>query len=130
MFYFAGFRKIRCVWTLTDSPSILKSLLRGNTVLDVVDVDTPPYERQVTGLWFDVPKDLLGLMKAKQFNPAEAIHSASHAWMNRFALSPDLRTECKAAEKEYNKEESQRKRPARYICFVVILSVHSRQGIG
>ncbi|KIK45797.1 hypothetical protein CY34DRAFT_777472 [Suillus luteus UH-Slu-Lm8-n1] len=89
----------------------------GNTVLDVVDVDTPPYERQVTGLWFDVPKDLLGLMKAKQFNLAEAIHSASHAWMNRFALSPDLRTECKAAEKEYNKEESQRKRPARLILY-------------
>lgn len=91
--------------------------IRGNTVLDVVDVDTPPYERQVTGFWFDVPKDLLGLMKAKQFNPAEAIHSASHAWMNRFALSPDLRTECKAAEKEYNKEDSQRKRPARLILY-------------
>ncbi|KAG1759683.1 DEAD H helicase [Suillus occidentalis] len=98
--YFGSFRKIR-----------------GNTVLDVIDVDTPPYERQVTGFWFDVPKDLLGLMKAKQFNPAEAIHSASHAWMNRFALSPDLRTECKAAEKEYNKEESQRKRPARLILY-------------
>ncbi|KAG2115190.1 DEAD H helicase [Suillus discolor] len=91
--------------------------IRGNKVLDVVDVDTPPYERQVTGFWFDVPKDLLGLMKEKHFNLAEAIHSASHAWMNRFALSPDLRTECKAAEKEYNKEESQRKRPARLILY-------------
>ncbi|KAG1882994.1 hypothetical protein F4604DRAFT_1953038 [Suillus subluteus] len=112
-----GFRKIRCVWTLADSPSISKLLFRGNKVLDVVDVDTPPYERQVTGFWFDVPKDLLGLMKVKHFNFAEAIHSASHAWMNRFALSPDLRTECKAAEKEYNKEESQRKRPARLIFY-------------
>ncbi|KAG1819521.1 DEAD H helicase [Suillus subaureus] len=91
--------------------------IRGNKVLDVVDVDTPPYERQVTGFWFDVPKDLLGLMKKKCFNLAEAIHSASHAWMNRFSLSPDLRTECKAAEKEYNKEESQRKRPARLIFY-------------
>ncbi|KAG1858378.1 DEAD H helicase [Suillus subalutaceus] len=100
IFYSVGFRKIR-----------------GNKVLDVVDVDTPPYERQVTGFWFDVPKDLLGLMKVKHFNFAEAIHSASHAWMNRFALSPDLRTECKAAEKEYNKEESQRKRPARLIFY-------------
>ncbi|KAG2133901.1 DEAD H helicase [Suillus cothurnatus] len=98
--YFGSFRKIR-----------------GNKVLDVVDVDTPPYERQVTGFWFDVPKDLLGLMKEKHFNLAEAIHSASHAWMNCFALSPDLRTECKAAEKEYNKEESQRKRPARLIFY-------------
>ncbi|KAG1835727.1 DEAD H helicase [Suillus variegatus] len=112
-----GFRKIRCVWTLADILSISKSLFRGNKVLDVVDVDTPPYERQVTGFWFDVPKDLLGLLREKHFNLAEAIHSASHAWMNRFALSPDLRTECKAAEKEYNKEESQRKRPARLILY-------------
>lgn len=37
--------------------------------------------------------------------------------MNRFALSPDLRTECKAAEKEYSKEASQRKRPARLILY-------------
>ncbi|KAG2061268.1 DEAD H helicase [Suillus hirtellus] len=112
-----GFKKIRCVWTLADILSISKSLFRGNKVLDIVDVDTPPYERQVTGFWFDVPKDLLGLLKEKHFNLAEAIHSASHAWMNRFALSPDLRTECKAAEKEYNKEESQRKRPARLILY-------------
>ncbi|KAG1730617.1 DEAD H helicase [Suillus lakei] len=100
IFYFAGFRKIR-----------------GDKVLDVIDINTPPYQRQVTGFWFDVPKDLLGLMKVKHINLAEAIHSASHAWMNRFALSPDLRTECKAAEKEYNKEESQRKRPARLILY-------------
>ncbi|KAG2076017.1 DEAD H helicase [Suillus decipiens] len=106
-----------CGRQLIASSSISKSLFRGNKVLDVVDVDTPPYERQVTGFWFDVPKDLLGLMKEKKINLAEAIHSASHAWMNRFALSPDLRTECKAAEKEYSKEESQRKRPARVILY-------------
>ncbi|KAG2149330.1 DEAD H helicase [Suillus clintonianus] len=91
--------------------------IRGNKELDSVDVETPPYERQVIGFWFDLHKDLLGLMREKRLDLAEAIHSASHAWMNRFVLSPDLRTECKAAEKEYNKEGSQRKRPARLIFY-------------
>ncbi|KAG1749078.1 DEAD H helicase [Suillus paluster] len=99
--------------------------LRGSEMLEFVDVDTLPYERQVTGFWFDVPKDLLGLLREKGLKPAEAIHSASHAWMNRFALSPDLRTECKAAEKElaerkdekHTEEKSRRKRPARLILY-------------
>jgi len=46
--------------------------------------------------------------------PAAAIHSACHAWMNHFALAIDLRTECKAPEKEFKATQSQRKRPARY----------------
>ncbi|KAG0706339.1 hypothetical protein DFH29DRAFT_995980 [Suillus ampliporus] len=101
--------------------------IRGGNILEFVDVDTPPYERQVNGFWFDVPKDLLVLLKEKCLKPAEAIHSASHAWMNRFALSPDLRTECKAAEKEYaegnapekgyTEENLRRKRPARLILY-------------
>jgi DEAD/DEAH box helicase domain-containing protein len=65
---------------------------------------------------------LLGLMKEKHLKPAAAIHSASHAWMNRFALSPDLRTECKAAEKEYTDGESRRKRPARYVCCQTVIN--------
>jgi DEAD/DEAH box helicase domain-containing protein len=45
----------------------------------------------------------------------EAIHAAEHAILNRFAMSVDLRTECKAAEKEYKATESKRKRPARHV---------------
>jgi DEAD/DEAH box helicase domain-containing protein len=92
---------------------------RKGKILDTVDIDTPPYERQVTGVWFDVPKDVLELLRGKSLLPAEAIHSAAHAWMNCFALSPDLRTECKAAEKEYTDGESRRKRPARYAHFLL-----------
>ena len=47
-------------------------------------------------------------------NPAEGIHAAEHAFLNRFALAGDMGTECKAAEKEYKSTETQRKRPARY----------------
>ena len=86
---------------------------RNKRILDVVDVDTPPWERQSTGFWLDVPERILALMRSKGLRPAEAIHSACHAWMNQFALAAELRTECKAAEKEYKTVASRRKRPAR-----------------
>ncbi|KAH7919907.1 P-loop containing nucleoside triphosphate hydrolase protein [Leucogyrophana mollusca] len=89
--------------------------IRNKSILDTVDLDTPPWERQVSGFWLDVPKNILSLLRAKLILPAAAIHSAQHAWLNQFALSADLRTECKAAEKEYKTSESRRKRPARLI---------------
>jgi DEAD/DEAH box helicase domain-containing protein len=64
-------------------------------------------------MWIDVPKPILELMQEKGINPAEAIHAAEHAFLNRFAMAPDLGTECKAAKKEYQKTESRRKRPGR-----------------
>ncbi|KAI6036863.1 DEAD H helicase [Pisolithus microcarpus] len=91
--------------------------IRNKCILDVVDVDTPPWERQGTGLWLDVPQNILGLLRSKAISPAAAIHSACHAWMNSFALAADLRTECKAAEKEMKAAESRRKRPARLIFY-------------
>ncbi|KAI6151016.1 hypothetical protein BKA82DRAFT_4122865 [Pisolithus tinctorius] len=75
-------------------------------ILDVVDVDTPPWERQGTGL-----------VAFQAISPAAAIHSACHAWMNGFALGAGLKTECKAAEKELKAAESRRKRPARLIFY-------------
>lgn len=66
-------------------------------------------------MWLDVPKPALDLMRASGVNPAEAIHSAQHAFLNRFALSIDLKTECKPPEKEYKAAPSQRKRPARCV---------------
>ena len=48
-------------------------------------------------------------------HPAEAIHAAEHAFLNRFALAADLGTECKAAEKEYKATATTRKRPARCV---------------
>ncbi|CCM03863.1 uncharacterized protein FIBRA_06013 [Fibroporia radiculosa] len=89
----------------------------GVAIIDAVDLDTPPWERESTGMWIDVPKRTLNLMRDSGINPAEAIHSAEHAILNRFALATDLRTECKVAEKEYKSKESQRKRPARLIFY-------------
>ncbi|GLB35145.1 putative DNA replication factor CDT1 like [Lyophyllum shimeji] len=94
--------------------------IRNKVILESVDLDTPAWERDTTGLWMDVPKTLLQLFRTKQINPAEAIHSAQHAFLNRFSMAQDLRTECKAPEKEYKGTESQRKRPARLIFYDAI----------
>jgi len=69
----------------------------------------------------DVPKTLLQLFQTKGINPAEAIHAAQHAFLNRFSMAQDVKTECKAPEKEYKAAESKRKRPARYVFIVVCL---------
>ena len=61
----------------------------------------------------DVPNPILNLMRVKGIIPAEAIHAAQHAFLNRFDMGADMKTDCKAAEKEYKTTESQRKRPAR-----------------
>lgn len=57
------------------------------------------------------------MLREKGIKPARGIHSAEHAFMNQFSLASDLRTECKAEEKEYLKKESRRKRPARLIIY-------------
>ncbi|KAG5645882.1 hypothetical protein DXG03_005029 [Asterophora parasitica] len=91
--------------------------IRNNVILEAVDLDTPAWERDTTGMWLDVPKSLLQLFKMKGINPAEAIHAAQHAFLNRFAMAQDVRTECKAADKEYRQAETKRKRPARIIFY-------------
>jgi DEAD/DEAH box helicase domain-containing protein len=91
----------------------LTFFFRNKTVLDSVDLDSPPWEQTTTGFWLDVSYSLLSLFRQKRINAAEAVHAAQHAIMNRFSLAQDLRTECKLAEKEYRFQESTRKRPAR-----------------
>lgn len=91
--------------------------IRNKTILDAVEVDTPPWDRDTTGFWIDVPKSILDLLRSLQLNVAEAIHAASHAFLIQFPLAEDVRTECKAAEKEYKVTESSRKRPARLIFY-------------
>ncbi|KAL0071661.1 ATP-dependent 3'-5' DNA helicase [Marasmius tenuissimus] len=91
--------------------------MRNTVILDVVDLENDPWEQETTGLWIDVPNHVLPLLRDKYIKPAAAIHSAAHAFLNQFALAQDLRTECKAEEKEYLKKESQRKRPARIVVY-------------
>jgi DEAD/DEAH box helicase domain-containing protein len=87
-------------------------------ILDAVAVDNPPIDIFSKGLWIDVPKFALDILKTKRMNLAAAIHAAEHAvlsLMPQFVVSMpgDVRTECKNALKEFAKKETQRKRPAR-----------------
>lgn len=87
-------------------------------ILDAVAVDNPPIIIHSKGLWLDVPKSALEIMKLKRLNLAAGIHAAEHAVMSlmpQFVVSMpgDVRTECKNALKEFAKKETQRKRPAR-----------------
>ncbi|TRM57588.1 P-loop containing nucleoside triphosphate hydrolase protein [Schizophyllum amplum] len=91
--------------------------IRNNSILDTVDVDSEPWLRDSTGLWVDLSHRALELLEAKNISAAEAIHSAQHAFMNRFALAQDMQTECKAPEKEYMAKDNSRKRPARLIFY-------------
>lgn len=87
-------------------------------ILDAVAVDNPPVVIFSRGLWLDVPKFALQILKDKRLNLAAGIHAAEHALMSlmpQFVVSMpgDVRTECKNSLKEFAKKESQRKRPAR-----------------
>ncbi|KAF8630367.1 hypothetical protein AX15_002931 [Amanita polypyramis BW_CC] len=94
--------------------------IRNNQILDTVDLDTPAWERETTGFWIDLPMPILNLMRDKKIDIAEAIHAAQHALLNCFSMLEDIKTECKASEKEYRVTPSRRKRPARLIFYDVI----------
>ncbi|KAF2180601.1 P-loop containing nucleoside triphosphate hydrolase protein [Zopfia rhizophila CBS 207.26] len=87
-------------------------------ILDAVQVDNPPIILYSKGMWLDVPKSALDILKSRGLNIAAAIHAAEHAvlsLMPNFVISMpgDVRTECKVALKEFAKRETSRKRPAR-----------------
>ncbi|KND90390.1 putative ATP-dependent helicase HRQ1 [Tolypocladium ophioglossoides CBS 100239] len=91
---------------------------RKGRVLDAVQVDNPPVIRYSKGMWLDVPKRALDILQGRRLNSAAGIHAAEHAVMSllpTFVISQpeDVRTECKVALKEFAKQETQRKRPAR-----------------
>lgn len=87
-------------------------------ILDAVAVDNPPIDIFSKGMWLDVPRTALEILRARRLNLAAGIHAAEHAvlsLMPQFVVSMpgDVRTECKNAIKEFATKETQRKRPAR-----------------
>lgn len=96
---------------------------RRANILDAVDVDCPPFVQDTKGFWLDVPMWIIHELTAKEINAAAAIHAAEHALLSLtpmfvVSLAGDVRTECKIAEREYQKSKvTQRKRPARLIFY-------------
>jgi DEAD/DEAH box helicase domain-containing protein len=93
---------------------------RRNNILDVVDIDTPPFIRGSHGVWLDVPQFALDILSIKNINVAASIHAAEHALLSltpmfAMSVSGDVRTECKPPEKEFARSKSKRVRPARCV---------------
>ncbi|KAK9389818.1 hypothetical protein V1515DRAFT_563994 [Lipomyces mesembrius] len=88
-------------------------------IIDAVDVTTtPPVILHTKGFWVDVPDRALALLRDRKLHLAGAIHAAQHmiiAMTSSIVMSSgcDIRTECKAPEKEFASRETARKRPAR-----------------
>ena len=81
---------------------------KKNNIIDAVDVDNPPVILNTKGMWLDVPIRALEILEEKKYNVAGSIHAAEHAILsllpNVVITSPgDVRTECKAPQKEYAK---------------------------
>jgi DEAD/DEAH box helicase domain-containing protein len=77
-------------------------------VLDAVQVDNPPIDIFTKGMWLDVPKRALEILKSRRLNIAAAIHAAEHAVLSMLptfviSLPGEVRTECKVAKKELGK---------------------------
>ena len=81
---------------------------KRNNIIDAVDVEIPPVIIKTRGMWLDVPLKALEILDNKRYNTAGSIHAAEHAVLsllpNVVITSPgDVRTECKAPQKEYAK---------------------------
>lgn len=93
---------------------------KHNRILDAVEVHNPPVVTNLRGLWIDLSRECLDMLREKHLLLAGAIHAAEHAIMSILPLfvfsSPlELGTECKAPEKEFALRETARKRPARLV---------------
>lgn len=91
-------------------------------ILDVVDITDHPVEIDSRGFWIDVPWHIIEVLSLKKINGAASIHAAQHALLSLMPIfisnsGNDIRTECKAGEKEYKEAKSERRRPSRLIFY-------------
>jgi len=81
--------------------SVTTFLFRGQTILDAVEVMTSPYIRETNGFWIDLPTEILDKLRTDKIDGAAAIHAAEHGLLNQFALSQDLKADCRVVKEEY-----------------------------
>ena len=86
-------------------------IFRGKTILDAVELTTPPYTRETNGFWIDLPKSILQKLKTDNIDGAAAIHAAEHSFLNQFALSQDLKADCRVVKEEYKEGVTAKRLP-------------------
>ncbi|KAJ3517789.1 hypothetical protein NLJ89_g269 [Agrocybe chaxingu] len=109
--HLAEYGRVNVSVKVFDMPGFYK--LRTGVVLDAVELMTPPWERQTAGFWIDLPPAISEQLKEETIDRAAAIHAAEHAFLNQFALSEDVKTDCRIAKEEDAISES-KKRPPRH----------------
>ncbi|AEY94572.1 FAAL080Wp [Eremothecium gossypii FDAG1] len=91
-------------------------------ILDAVETHNPPVIIDSKGLWIDIPRQALELVKERGLNMAGGIHAAEHGIIGllpRFIVAgvDEINTECKAPEKEFAQRQTSRLRPARLVFY-------------
>ena len=93
-------------------------------ILDAIELMTPAWEREAIGFWLDLPIQVLHKLSLEGIDGAAAIHAAEHAFLNQFALSQDVKTDCRVVKEEYVDTGTPAKRPPRsVICFPSLDSI-------
>ena len=72
---------------------------------------TPPYSRETNGFWIDLPAGILQKLKTDEIDRAAAIHAAEHGLMNQFALSQDLKADCRVVKDGYQEGDTAKRLP-------------------
>ncbi|KAH9483859.1 ATP-dependent helicase hrq1 [Psilocybe cubensis] len=90
---------------------------RGSNILDAVELITPPWERETIGFWIDLPNVILERLYAEEIDGAAAIHAAEHAVLNQYALSQDVKTDCRVAKEGYADGNTSAKRAPRLVFY-------------
>lgn len=92
-------------------------------ILDAIEVNNPPIKYNSKGVWVDLNREIIELIKDHKLNLPASIHAVQHSIMNIIPKSisigskDEINCECKAPEKEFAQRESKRKRPSRIILF-------------
>jgi len=79
--------------------------------LDAVELMTPPYTRETNGFWIELPAKVLQNLKKDGIDGAAAIHAAEHGLLNQFALSQDLKVDCRVVKEEYQEGVAAKRLP-------------------
>lgn len=91
-------------------------------VIDAVETYNPPFCYRSKGFWIDIPEKCLTYLEEKCINKAASIHAAEHAIISclpKYIITGfnEIKTECKAPEKEFSSRTTERIRPARLLIY-------------
>ncbi|XBW35713.1 hypothetical protein QEN19_001283 [Hanseniaspora menglaensis] len=91
-------------------------------IIDAIETYNPPFKFKSKGFWIDLPEKCLEYLERKSLNKAASIHAAQHCLISclpKYIITGfnEIKTECKAPEKEFSQRTTERVRPARILIY-------------